>query len=80
MHRPAHNTANNDTPFFDKDYCGRSIVALRVLADKSFLSSRHNGVVGRDVARIERLNIEWSQQCLKKNELEQGVSKANLML
>jgi len=64
MHRPAHNTANNDTPFFDKDYCGRSIVALRVLADKSFLSSRHNGVVCRDVMRKHALTIKVTDEVL----------------
>jgi hypothetical protein len=31
--------------------CCRSIVALRVLVEKIILSSRHNGVVGRDVSR-----------------------------
>ena len=50
---PAHNTANNGTRSFDmamlklnlRFSCARSIVALRFLVDKAFLSSRHNGVV-----------------------------------
>jgi hypothetical protein len=45
----AHNTANTDTPFVEKDYSCRSIVPLRVLVERIIHSSRHNGVVGRDV-------------------------------
>lgn len=36
-------------PLLIEDYCGRSIVALRILVDKPFRSSLHNGVVRRHV-------------------------------
>jgi hypothetical protein len=49
--KTALNTASNDTPVFEKNYCGRSIVVLRVLVDNAFLSLHHNGVVCRDVSR-----------------------------
>jgi hypothetical protein len=41
------NTANNDTPFVEKDYCGRSTVLLT--GNLSFDSSQNGGVVCRDV-------------------------------
>jgi hypothetical protein len=45
----APNTANNDTPFVDKDYGGRSTVLLT--RNMSFDSSQNGGVVCRDVMR-----------------------------
>ena len=51
MNTTAANTANNDAPSFEKEYCCRSIVPLRVLVEKILLSSRHNSVVCRDVIR-----------------------------
>jgi len=43
----AHNTANNDTPFVEKDYCGRSMPfgARRI---HLLIGAKRHGVVCRD--------------------------------
>ena len=49
----SHNTANNDTPFVERDYCGRSMPFGAKKIDLLIGAKRH-GVVCRDVVRHVR--------------------------
>lgn len=67
----SHNTANNDTPFLEMNYGGRSTVLLT--ENLSFDSSQNGGVVCRDAIRKQNNDLVNVSGCLNRTKQEQSM-------